>query len=214
MSFAKVAVLAAALVSLLSRHAAAQAELAKEGRFAAGIGVFPIALGPIQVFAAGGHAFGLRFGAGAQIDLGPRWALRVPLVIAGASGGSLGDYAEIALVPSVIYRFRARADERFTPYVGAGVKLGGFGAERPLLGKPVVATVSQALGDGVFEEHHHTDDPNFDSAVAIGGEVLLGGSWHASRLLSLDFELTGDFVPVDGVLVAVVAETAALRFTF
>jgi hypothetical protein len=201
---------------LLSSSAAAADELPKEGLFAAGISVFPVALGPIEVFAAGGHAVGLRFAAGAQLDLGPRWALRLPLVIAGASAGSLGDYAEIDLVPSVVYRFRDRADQRFTPYVGLGLKLGGFGADRPLLGKPLVAPLTQALSNNnvVFEEHHHSDDPNFDSGAGLGGELVLGGSWHASHLLSLDFELTGELVPVAGSLVGVVAETAALRFTF
>jgi hypothetical protein len=203
-----------ATVLLVSDHAAAQEELPKEGLFASGIGVIPVSLGPIQAFSKGGHALGLRLAAGAQIDLGPRWAVRVPVVIAGASGGSLSDYVEIDVVPGVLYRFRDRVNEGFTPYVGAGVKLGGFGADRPLLGKPVVAVLRPAVSrNDLFDEHHHSD-PNFDAAASIGAELWAGGSWHASRLLSLDFDLTGAFVPVDGALIAVVAETAALRFTF
>ena len=206
-------------ILLASRNAAAQeTALPKEGLFSWGIGVIPLGLGPIQVFSAGGHAFGLRLSAGAQIDLGPRWALRLPLVIAGASGGSLDGYAEIDVVPGVIYRFRDRVDEPFTPYLilGGGIKLGGFGAGRPLLAKPVVVATLRPLVSrhDLFEGHHHSDDPNFDSNAAIGAEVWVGLSWHATRLLSLDFELAGSIVPVDGVPVEVLAETAALRFMF
>jgi hypothetical protein len=211
----RLAPLVAAIVLFLSGNVAAQEEPPKEGLFAAGIGVVPVALGPVQAFSSGGHAFGLRLAAGAQIDLGPRWALRVPVVVAGASGGSLSDYAEISVVPGVIYRFRDRADAGFTPYVGGGVKLGGFGADRPLLGKPVVATLRPSVSkNDLFDEHHHSSDPNFDAEASVGAEVWIGGSWHASRLVSLDFDLTGELVPVDGALIAVVAETAALRFTF
>jgi hypothetical protein len=202
---------------LASGNARAQENaVPKEGVFSAGIGVIPVGLGPVEVFSAGGHAIGARLTAGAQVDLGPRWALRLPIVIAGASGGSLDGYAEIDVVPGVLYRFRDRIDEGFTPYVGAGVKLGGFGAGRPLLAKPpVIATVRPGVApNDLFEEHHHSNDPNFDSEATVGAELWLGGSWHATRLLSLDFDLTGSAVPVDGVLVAVVAQTASLRFTF
>src|SRR5438477_11089393 len=92
-----------AIVSLRSGEAGAPEELPKEGLFASGIGVSPISLGPIQAFSRGGHALGLRLAAGAQIDLGPRLAPRVPVVIAGASGGSLSDYVEVDVVPGVLY---------------------------------------------------------------------------------------------------------------
>jgi len=205
---------------LLGGNAAAQTALPKEGLFSSGISVIPIALGPFQVFSAGGHASGLRLSTGAQIDLGPRWALRLPIVMATASGGAdtpsggaSDDYAELDVAPGVIYRFRTRADESFTPYVGAAVKFGGFGAERPLLGKPLVAKPALSHSD-IFEEHHHSDDPNFDVVAGAGAEASVGGSWHATRLFSLDFDLTGEVAAIDGVLVHALAETVALRFTF
>jgi hypothetical protein len=209
---ARVVLLTIVTLFSLSGSAAAQDKLAKEGLFSSGIGVIPIALGPLQVFSVGGHATGLRLSTGAQIDLGPRWALRLPLVIASA-GGTDDGYAEIGVAPGVIYRLRNRADESFTPYVGAAVKFGGFGAERPLLGKPRVATPAVSHGD-IFEEHHHSDDPNFDVVAGTGAEASLGGSWHATRLLSLDFDLTGELLAIDGALVHALAETVALRFTF
>lgn len=156
----------------------------------------------------------MRYSGGAQIDLGPAWALRLPLVILVASGGTEQGYAEIAVVPGVIYRFRSRAAERFTPYVGGGVKLGGFGADRPLLGKPLIAAVQQPLDLDEHHGDHHTDDPNFDSRAGIGAELWLGASLHAGRVVSFDFELSGSLVPVDGVLVFGTAQTAALRVTF
>jgi hypothetical protein len=78
------------------------------------------------------------------------------------------------------------------------------------LGKPPVAGTSI---QGLFDGHDYFDDPNFESTLSVGGEVSIGGSWHASRRLSLDFELSAGLVPVAGVLVEVVAETAAARFT-
>jgi hypothetical protein len=118
--------LAAAVVVLLCHHATAQ-ELPKEGLFAKGIGVMPLSLGPTQVHSKAGHASGLRLSAGAQLDLGPRWALRLPLVLAAADGDN-GGYAELDVSPGVLYRFRYRVDQTFVPYLGAGAKLGFFGA--------------------------------------------------------------------------------------
>jgi hypothetical protein len=199
--------------SLRSGHARAQQALPKEGRFGAGISVTPLALGPMEVFSAGGQALGVRLWGGVEIGLGSRWALRLPLVLAAASGGTRKGYSEIDIVPGVLYRFRSSVDERFTPYVGAGVKLGGFGADRPLLGKPLLGTVQQAL-DLDHHSSHHTDDPDFETSVTVGGELWLGASWHLGRLFSLDAEMSASLVPVSSVVVVALAQTLAGRVTF
>lgn len=176
------------------------------------VSLFPVALGPIQAFSAGGHAFGLRFGLGALVDLGPRWSLRFPLVVAAATGNAHASYAELDLIPGVLYRFRDRASAGFTPYVGMALKLGGFGAGRALLGKPLDAG-SGISAAALFDESSYLDDPNFESTLTVGAEAELGGSWRVSRSFSLDLELSAAVVPVAGVMVEVLAETAAARFS-
>jgi hypothetical protein len=206
-------------VALSSQHAFAQEvapePIPKEGRFGVGVSVVLPAIGLTEVFSAGGHAIGLRLWGGAQIDLGPRWGLRLPLMLGLASGGTRKGYAELDITPGVLYRFRSSASERLTPYVGAGVKLGVFGADRPLLGKPLIGTTQQALD---FDHHHSGssggDDPDFDGTVTVGGELWLGASWHIARLFSLDFEVAPYLVSIDSVLVVGVSETVASRITF
>ncbi|HVY31566.1 MAG TPA: hypothetical protein VHB79_33755 [Polyangiaceae bacterium] len=206
-------------VPLGSRQAFAQevasAPIPKEGRFGAGVSAIVPGLGLTEVFAAGGHALGFRLWAGAQIDLGPRWALRLPLMLGVASGGSRMGYAELDLVPGVLYRFRNSASQRLTPYVGLGAKLGVFGADRPLLGLPLLGTTQQALD---WDHHHHSgdgsSDPDFDGTVTVGGELWLGASWHIARLFSLDFDLAASMLSIDSVLVVGVSETVAARLTF
>lgn len=211
-------VLALLAVSLGSRQALAQepaaAPIPKEGRFGAGVSVVLPAIGAMEVFSAGGHALGLKLWGGGQLDLGPRWALRFPLVLGFASGGTRKGYVEIDIAPGVLYRFRNSASQELTPYVGAGVKLGVFGADRPLLGKPLIGTTQLALVD---IDHHHSgggDDPDFDGTLTVGGELWLGASWHLARLFSLDFEVAPSLVAIDSVLVVAVSETVASRFTF
>jgi hypothetical protein len=204
--------LAAAALCLLCGQAAAQ-ELPKEGLFASGIGIIPLTLGPSQVFSKAGHASGLRLSAGVQLDLGSHWALRLPAVI-GAADGTNGGYAEIDVSPGMLYRFRHHADQGFVPYVGGAVKLGLFGADRLFLGKPLLPVSHTTTSDLLHEHRHTASDPNFDTAGTVGGEAWLGASLHASRLFSVDFEVTGVLLPIDGVLVEAIAETVALRFTF
>jgi hypothetical protein len=211
--------LALLAVSLGSREALAQeavaAPIPKEGRFGAGVSVVLPAIGAMEVFSAGGHALGLKLWAGGQLDLGPRWALRFPLMLGVASGGTRKGYAEIDIAPGVLYRFRNSASQELTPYVGAGVKLGAFGADRPLLGKPLIGTTQLALLD--IDHHHHSgggDDPDFDGTLTVGGELWLGASWHIARLFSLDFEVAPSLVAIDSVLVVAVSETVASRLTF
>jgi hypothetical protein len=201
----------AGLLCALGHRAAAQ-ELPKEGIFAHGIGAIPLSFGPVQVFSKEGHASGLRVSAGVQLDLGPRWALRLPLVLAAADGTN-GGYAEIDLSPGMLYRFRYRADQTVVPYFGAAAKLGGFGADREFLGKPLLPVTVHATD--LFHEHHHgSSDPNFDTVFSVAGEAWLGASVHASRLFSVDFDVAGEALPIDGVLVGALTETMALRFTF
>jgi hypothetical protein len=183
----------------------------REGDASTGaLSIVPIALGPIQVFSSGGHAFGVRLGLGAELHLGQGWALRLPLVVAAASGSAHADYAELDLVPSVLYRFRDRAQQGFTPYAGAGLKVGGFGAGRALLGKPLAADSSVAA---LFGEQSFWDDPSFESTLSIGAEITVGGSWHLTRRFSLDVEVDAAAVPVAGTLIEGIAESALARFS-
>jgi len=208
----RLSALAAAALLPWCGHAAAQ-ELPKEGLFSAGIGVVLLSLGPTQVFSKAGHASGLRLSAGAQLDLGPRWALRLPLVIA-ASDGSHGGGAELALSPGLVYRFRYRAQQGLVPYLGAGVELGMFGADRRILGKPLLPVPHTDVSALLHEHPHNASDPNFDTVGTVGGVAWAGASLHASQLVSVDFELAGEAVAIDGVVVEAIAESVALHLTF
>ena len=208
------ALISALAVCFFGSHARAQS-LPREGLFHRGIGVIPLTLGPAQAESKFGRATGLRFATGAQLDLGPRWALRLPLVLAAADG-THGGYAEIDVAPSIVYRFRSRADQVFVPYLGGGVKLGAFGADRTFLGKPRLSTLDVNTGELLDYQHHHHgwSDPNFDTVAKPGGEAFLGCSLHAGRLFSMNLDVTGEVLSIDGVLVNVVVETVGVGFTF
>jgi hypothetical protein len=112
------------------------------------------------VISSGATSWGIALGTGVEIDLGPRMALRVPLEIAVA-GSSNDDaagveqstaFVYVGLSPGVVYRFRSERDQRWTPYVGGAIKLGGFMFGRRLLGvapNPPPATMQEFTRAGI-----------------------------------------------------------------
>lgn len=190
-------------------HVAAQ-ELPESGILAAGINIDPVELGVAEAFSAGGSAVGVRASAGVQIDLGPRWALRVPVVVASAVGSGDAGFAEIDLVPGVVYRFRNVQDQRWITYLGGGLKLGAWGADRAFLGQPLVAVAVARdfddLGDG-------GDDPNFETTIGVGVEGWAGAEWRPNRWFAMTFELTGAAMSINGAATLAVSESIGLRLS-
>ena len=130
------------------------ATLPRTGVFAGGVGLNLLQLGPLEVISSGDTSYGIALGLGVEIDLSPRLALRLPLEInfAGSTntdGSGVEDstvFAYVGLSPGLVYRFRSEPDQRWTPYVGGAIKLGGFMFGRRLLGlapNPPPATMQE-----------------------------------------------------------------------
>jgi hypothetical protein len=124
------------------------------GVFKKGVGLNLLQLGPLEVISSGDAAYGVALGLGAEIELSPRTALRIPLEInyAGSSNtdGSGVEhstvFAYVGLSPGIVYRFRSERDQRWTAYLGGALKLGGFIFGRQLLGvapNPPPATMQE-----------------------------------------------------------------------
>ncbi len=169
-------VVATVVCLLMPTGARADEQLARSGALQRGISVDLLELGPLEVHSAGGTGYGVRLAVGGEYELGPHWAFRMPLVIGVSGAGTAHDrgFAELDVVPGVVYRFRRVSNQTWVPYAGGGLKLGAWGADRPLIGQPLaVARTAPDLGD-LFEDHHHTGgssggDPNFDIKVGVPG---------------------------------------------
>jgi len=212
---------AALAVALLVSTTAARADdaLPRSGALGRGISVDLFELGPLEVHSVGGTGYGIRLAMGGEYELGPHWAVRVPLVlgVTGSSATHDHGFAELDLVPGAVYRFRGSAADTLIPYLGGGLKLGAWGADRPLVGQPlVVPRIAPDLGD-LFDDHHHSStsggDPNFDAKVGTGVELWAGVEWHLASWVGLRFGLTWGLVRVDATLLHAIAETATLRFS-
>ena len=153
--------------------------LGRSGRFGMGFGV-ELQIGWAQVFAPGDSPAGVHLALGAQIDMGPRAAVRLPLAIVAAGSGT-GSFAEASFVPTYIYRFRNQADQTLVPYVGLGVKLAFVDAGRQLLGRPDTGVKSP---DSCTRRH--SVDTSEDCAFTVSPEPTAGFEWHANRLFALD----------------------------
>jgi hypothetical protein len=210
-----------ALVAGLAITAVAPASaepLPRAGGLGRGISVDPLELGASQAFSRGGASYGVRAAIGVQIDLGPRWAVRMPVIIDATARGDDVGYSELSLVPGVIYRLRSDADQRWVPFAGGGIKLGAWGAHLGLLDKPlVVPRVAPALLDWDWEDDdgdgHGDSDPNVVVETGAGVELWAGAEWRPARWFALAPELTYALVRVDGVVVHAVSESVTVRFT-
>jgi hypothetical protein len=206
--------LVVAIVALGVPLRAAADELPESGGLAAGINVDPAELGIVEAFSSGGGAVGLRASVGLQIDLGPRWALRVPVVVSSAVGSGDAGFAEIDLVPGVVYRFRNFQDQRWITYLGGGLKLGAWGADREFLGQPPIAVaVARDLDDIDFDGGHSGSDANFETTVGLGLEAWAGAEWRPNRWFAFTFECTAAGVAVNGATTVAVSESIGLRLS-
>lgn len=208
------------------------APLPESGLFHAGFGVEPFGIGPVEAISKAGVAYGFSVGAALQFDLGPRFALRIPAVFDFTTRSGNTAFGQLALSPGALYRFRDSADQRWIPYVGAGLRLAAQGVHRDFVGEPLVTTTTAPLSTAglgqtaslgarwktadLFDEHHsgHSHDPNLDAELGAGPELWAGLEYHATRLFALDLNATYAWVPTHGTSVHVFRETLLARFTF
>jgi len=210
----------ALIATLLLASGAVHADdaLPKSGALQRGVSADLLELGPVEAHSAGGTGTGIRIAVGGEYELDAHWAIRVPLVLAVTASGSAHEhgFAEFDVVPGAVYRFRSTGLETWVPYLGGGLKLGAWGAARPLVGQPLVVArrVIRDVGD-LFDDHHHTGtgggDPNFDVKVGGGFELWAGAEMHAASWLTVRFGVALGLVRVDRTLIETLAETIALR---
>ncbi|MHA7630570.1 hypothetical protein [Corallococcus sp. M7] len=168
-------------------------------------------MGPVQAFSGGRVAVGISLQAALQIDLGSRWAFRLPLE-AGVGGSGDSTFSELGITPGLLYRWRSDADQRWVPYLGAGLKLGAAGAGREFLGLPLVTTV-QSLDLDFDDDDGDSDDPNFESRLGAFPEVWAGVEWHPNRWFSLNVQAAYTYVRVLGTSVHLLHERVGVRFS-
>ena len=214
----------ASLLILLTMVAGAD-DLPRSGGLGAGVNLEPVALGSIQAFGPAGVRAGVSFMAAVQIDLGPRWALRLPIdfSVAGASPGD--GYADLGFTPGVLHRWREDADAGVVPYVGGGFKLGIASVGEFLLASPVLAQSTGQLSQGLnrFHHNHHsfagtsggsnTEDGDETFRFGAFPEIWLGLELHPSRWFAFDLGLTYVYVRMAGMNVSSLRERIGLRLS-
>jgi hypothetical protein len=202
-----------ALVILLlgAGPALAQTALPRSGRYGAGIGLQPLSIGPVEVASAGGVEAGLGLVGALQLDLGSRWALRLPVALDFTYGHGDVSFMDLTFTPGLLYRWRHEAEQRWVPYAGAGVRLGAVGARRELVGLPLVAPLHEHHGDHHLVGHH--DDPNFDATLTAGPELWAGIEQRLNAWWILDWGLGYGWMHVDGVGIHRFRQTLGLRLT-
>ncbi|MBN8467490.1 hypothetical protein JYJ95_13290 [Corallococcus exiguus] len=183
----------------------------RSGYFGAGVSLEPLSLGPVQAFSGGRVAVGITLQAAFQVDLGARWAFRLPLEV-GVGGSGDSTFSELGVTPGLLYRWRHDADQRWVPYLGAGLKLGAAGAGREFLGLPLVTTV-QSLDLDFDDDDGDSDDPNFESRLGAFPEVWAGVEWHPNRWFSLNVAAAYTYVRLLGTNVHLLHERVGVRFS-
>ncbi|NRD47224.1 hypothetical protein [Corallococcus exiguus] len=198
------------LVVLLGSTATA-GDVPRSGYFGAGVNLEPLSLGPVQAFSGGRVAVGISLQAAFQVDLGSRWAFRLPLEV-GVGGSGDSTFSELGVTPGLLYRWRRDADQRWVPYLGAGLKLGAAGAGREFLGLPLVTTV-QSLDLDFDDDDGDSDDPNFESRLGAFPEVWAGMEWHPNRWFALNLGVAYTYVRLLGTNVHLLHERVGVRFS-
>lgn len=177
----------------------APAPLGQAGLFERGINLDLIEVGALQAFGSGGSSAGVVLGIGPELDLGPRLALRVPLQL-GFAGDveSSTSFAELALAPGVVYRFRHDRHQRWVPFAGGALALGAFQFGRQLLGlAPSPAGVSQTF-----------------VKVGAAPEALGGVLYCPATFFAVRFGASYTYMFVARTSAHAVTETVDLRFMF
>jgi hypothetical protein len=187
-----------------------QAPLRKAGLFHQGISVELLDVGAVQAITPHGRASGGDVGIAFQWDLGPRWALRLPIEL-GVGGLTNGKgYGELLMIPGVVYRWRSDEAQRWVPYAGGGVRLGSVGIGNTLVGKPLVVACCHDWDWGDSDGH---GDPNTESALTVGSELWAGLEWNRTSWFSLQLAGALGYERVAATRVIVLRETLGLRFS-
>jgi len=200
------------LIPVLLWLAAAPTEgaLPRSGYFGAGINLEPLSLGPVQAFSGGGASVGLSLQSALQIDLGTRWALRLPLDLC-AGGSSPSSFAQLGFTPGVLHRWRDDAEQQWVPYLGGGFKLGLVGAGRGLLGLP--STTAQALDLDFDDFDGDGADPDLETGFALSPELWAGVEWHPTRWFSLNLGGAYTYTRLQGAGVHMLHQRVGMRFS-
>jgi hypothetical protein len=204
-------------LALGSRHVRAEVAsappLAKSGGLGKGIGIELIGLGPAEAWTRFGGAGGVSLHSAFQLDLGARWAFRVPLSVDVVFRGGEVAYGALALTPGAVYRWRSSIKQRWIPYVGGGARLAADGVRHDFVGLPDVVTSALDLG----EHHHHfsggADDPNVDSQLSLSPELWAGYEYHPIRWLAVILGASYAFIRADGESLHLLRQTIAIRAT-
>jgi hypothetical protein len=218
-----VAVVIAALASTAAAQPAASPyiypppPLGRSGILGGGLSVEPLDLGMIQAITSNGSAIGLDVGVLGQLDLGTRWALRLPIELGAGGFGHGAGYAELAFIPGALYRFRNTRDQTWVPYVGGGVRLGFVGIGRTLVGKPLLAACCHDWGDGDGWGGGGHSDPNTENTSTVSGglslEVWGGYELHLSRWCSIQLAGALGYERLYETTVIILRETVGLRLS-
>jgi hypothetical protein len=181
--------------------------LGRAGFFEKGINIDLLEIGALQAFGSGGNAAGVALGVGAEIDLDPRAAIRVPLRLGFAGDIATTDttgsststsFAEVVIAPAFVYRFRYDRHQRWIPFVGGALALGAFQFGRQLLGlAPSPPGVSQSF-----------------LKLGAAPEALGGILYSPARLFALRFAASYTYMYVAQTSAHALAETIDVRFMF
>ena len=167
--------------------------LGRSGRFGLGLAL-EAELGWAQAISSETSVPGAVVALALQFDLGPRAAFRLPLSFAFAGSGS-DLFGQLALSPTLIYRFREHPDQEWVPYLGLGLRLGSGLGGRHLLGRPVMAAGVKGPDSCPDSIEHPRDSsqPVPDCSMFISPEPVVGVEWHSSRLFSIDIAASYSF---------------------
>jgi hypothetical protein len=181
--------------------------LVRAGRFGLGLHV-ELDFGRLQALSAG-SAGGATFGMAVQFDLGPSWALRIPALVS-TTGQEPRDVPHQHLLEyggpiAFVYRWRHQPDQRFVPYLGAGVLMNRSLVGRGLLGLPPV--------DRAVPRGHRAPDDNYVLDDSVVPELLAGVEWHWSRWWSLVANTSYAYTRVHGAGLHIFNENLGLRLS-
>jgi len=202
--------------SMAPGYVAPPEPVGKVGYLHGGLSVDLLDVGAMQAFTSHGHASGVTLGVMGQIDLGARWALRMPIEISAGGFGDGRGYGELVVVPGAVYRFRSVRDQAWSPYVGGGLRFGFVGIGKRLTGEPLtLACCHDWGGHGGFGGSSGHADPYVHNTGTWAGDPSVeawgGIEWAPARWMS--FQLAGALVyeHIAGVTVIVLRETLGLR---
>jgi hypothetical protein len=196
--------------------------LGRSGYFGAGLSVEPLNLGSIQAITSHGSAAGVDVGVAAQLDVGTRWALRLPIEFGAGGFGKGAGYGELVVIPGALYRFRDDADQALVPYVGGGLRLGFVGIGKKLVGEPLVAARMVIACCHDWGDHDDlggggSSDPNTDTVSTVSGGISVeawgGYEWHPSRWFSVNLAGAVGYERLKSTTVIVFRETLGIRLS-